>query len=120
MTSPSARADSRRRRSAKARNRERWIAGGAAGYGELALRGMITMVGFWAEQLAGPTAAPLGVNALDDGPNLCVAVDCEDLSHAAARLAPVLEPHQPAGMVGTRLPMTGKRTLPRLATGHRN
>ena len=39
MTTPSTRAEARRRRSAKARNRGRRIAVGAAGYGELGSRG---------------------------------------------------------------------------------
>jgi hypothetical protein len=44
MTNPSTRADGRRRRSAKARNRGRRIGGGAAGYGKLGTRGVVTMV----------------------------------------------------------------------------
>ena len=55
MTTPSTRADGRRRRSAKARNRGRRIADGAAGYGELASRGTVTMVDFgWSNWLGRP------------------------------------------------------------------
>ena len=46
MTNLSTRADGRRQRSAKARNRGRRIAVGAAGYGELGSRGIVTMVAF--------------------------------------------------------------------------
>ena len=53
MPTPSTRADGRRRRSAKARNRGMRIADGAAGYGELALRGTVTMVDFWVEHWRG-------------------------------------------------------------------
>jgi len=42
----STRADARRRRSAKARNRENGIADSAAGYGELASRGMVAIIDF--------------------------------------------------------------------------
>ena len=41
-----ARADSRRRKSAKARNRGSGIADSAAGYGELAWRGTVAMIDF--------------------------------------------------------------------------
>ena len=52
---PSTRADGRRPKSAKARNRGRRIAAGAAGYGELASRGMVTMVDFgWSNWLGRP------------------------------------------------------------------
>jgi hypothetical protein len=70
--------------------------------------------------LAHRPAAPLGVDALNHGLDFRVAVAREQLAHVTARIASVLEPHQAAGMVGTQLPVTGKRELPRLATKHRN
>ena len=60
MTTLSTRADGRRRRSAKARNRGRRMADGAAGYGELASRGTVTMVDFGWSNLAGPSGGRVG------------------------------------------------------------
>jgi hypothetical protein len=57
MTTPSTRVDGRRQKSGKARNRGRRIADGAAGYGELASRGMVTMVDFGWSNWLGRAAA---------------------------------------------------------------
>jgi hypothetical protein len=53
MSGPSTRFEARRRRSAKARNRGRRIADGAAGYGELASRGIVTMIDFGSGRTGG-------------------------------------------------------------------
>lgn len=65
-------------------------------------------------------ATALCLNAVDHRLQFLGSVDREHLAHVVEFLAPVLEPQQPAGMVGPQLPVTGKRKLPRLATEHRN
>jgi hypothetical protein len=57
---PSTRADGRRPKSAKARNRGRRIAAGASGLWGISLEGHGHDGRFWVEQLAGPTGGRVG------------------------------------------------------------
>src|SRR6185295_8810401 len=63
-TTPSTRAGVRRRRSAKARNRERGVGCGAAGYGGISFDGQRHDGRIWVEQLAGPTGGRVGGGSL--------------------------------------------------------
>jgi hypothetical protein len=63
-------------------------------------------------------ATAVGIDAVDHHLKLVASVNGEHLRQLSARLVAMLEPHRPAGVVGSQLPVTCQCKFPPLALEH--